>query len=210
MAIKNTKPFAVKGMNITTQKGEAVWCKVVTPDRMYNEHGDLSTSLACDPDDPAVAAFVERLEELRDTAYSEAVETFGPAKGKQVKVRDVFTEEFDKEGNPTGKIIFKAKLKDIDIRKEKGDQCTITVVDAKRNPMKTVPLVGNGSIVRLVVYANPYYMANTKEVGISMIWTKMQIIELVEFNGGGADGFDDEDGFEAAASDDSMGSEDDF
>jgi len=76
--------------------------------------------------------------------------------------------------------------------------------------MKTVPLVGNGSIVRLVVYANPYYMANTKEVGISMIWTKMQIIELVEFNGGGADGFDDEDGFEAAASDDSMGSEDDF
>jgi len=41
MAIKNTKPFAVKGMNITTPKGEAVWCKVVTPDRMYNEHGDL-------------------------------------------------------------------------------------------------------------------------------------------------------------------------
>ena len=66
-------------------------------------------------------------------------------------------------------------------------------------------------MIRLVSYANPYYMASTKTLGISHIWSKMQIIDLVEYGGGGDD-FDDEDGFEndQVSGDNPFDDEDDF
>ena len=197
MATKATTPFAVKGINVTSPKGKAMWCKVTEPERTYNADGVLSTNLVCDPEDPTVKAFVAKLEELRDIALAETKETLG-AKGAQYKAKSVFNEEFDKEGEATGNIFFKFALKDIDKRKEAGHQAAIIVVDTKKQKVSPVPLVGNGSIIRCVAYANPYTMANTKEVGISLIWSKMQLIDLVKYSGGSADDFDEEDGFEAA------------
>lgn len=198
MATKTIKPFAVKGFNVTTPKGKALWCKIAEPDRKYTPTGELSMSLVCDPEDVTVMTFIARLEETRDIALAETKKTLG-AKGGAYTTKEVFTEEYDQEGEPTGKIIFKMKLKDIDGRKERGKQHSITVVDAKRHIVNPIPLVGNGSDVKCVVFANPYSMASTKSVGISLIWDKMQIIELVAFGGGDTDGFDDEDGFEATS-----------
>tara|TARA_R110000868_G_scaffold26660_2_gene102387 strand:- start:593 stop:1225 length:633 start_codon:yes stop_codon:yes gene_type:complete len=198
MAMKPTKPFAVKGMNVVTPKGKAMWCKVVEPDRKYNADGEFSTSLVCDPNDPSVLAFLDKLEQLRDVALAETKESMG-AKGAQYQPRAVSTPEFDQDGAPTGMVILKLKLKDIDKRSETGQQDRVVVVDAKKEVVSPVPLVGNGSIIRCAAYANPYTMANTKEVGISMIWTKMQIIELVSF-GSNDDGFEEEDGFESNTS----------
>ena len=210
MAVKNTKPFAVKGATVTTPKGKAEWCKITEPDRMYNDKGELSTSLVCDPNDPTVQEFISKLETLRDLAFEETKETLGMPKANQVKTKEVYSEQYNSNGEATGNIIFKMKLKDIDTRKERGDQHTIFVVDAKRSRMADVPLVGNGSEIRCVCYANPYYMANTKEVGISMIWSKMQLIKLVEYTGGGADDFEDEEGFEDPKVDSDFSEEDDF
>ena len=190
----NTKPYAVKGINITSPKGKALWCKVTEPDYKFNAKGILSTDLVCDPSDPSVEAFVKTLEELRDTALLETKETLG-AKAKMTKPRDVYKDEYDQDGNETGNIIFKFALKNVDDKEPPKNK--VMVVDAKRQIIKDVPLVGNGSIIRCVAYANPYYMATTKEVGISLLWSKMQIIELNEYAGGGGDEFDDEDGFEA-------------
>jgi hypothetical protein len=186
------KPFAVKGQNVTSPKGEALWCKVAEPDFTYNAKGTFSTSLVCDPNDPTVQAFIQQLEALRDKALEETMETLG-AKGKTTKAKDVFVQDYDQDGNETGNIIFKFKMNNVADRKP--GQNKIGVVDAKRQPLPTIPLVGNGSIIRCVAFANPYYMATTKEVGISLLWSKMQIIELQEF--GGNDGFDDEDGYVA-------------
>jgi len=196
MATNPTKPFAVKGFNVTTPKGKALWCKIAEPDRKYTPTGELSMSLVCDPGDPTVVAFISKLEEVRDIALAETKKTLG-AKGGAYTTKEVFSEEYDQEGEPTGKVIFKMKLKDIDGRKERGKQHSITVVDAKRQVVNPIPLVGNGSDVKCVVFANPYSMASTKSVGVSMIWDKMQIIELISFGGGDAGGFDEEDGFEA-------------
>jgi len=196
MAI-NTKPFAVKGMNVVTPKGKALWCKITEPDRKYNEFGEYSTSLVLDPEDDAVRAFVDKLETLRDVALAETKETLGP-KGAMYKPRGIATAEFDQDGKPTGMVIIKVKLKDVDKRTAAGQADRITVVDAGKVPVSPVPLIGNGSIIRCAAYANPYTMANNKEVGISLIWTKMQLIELVSFSTGGED-FDEEDGFAAAA-----------
>jgi len=192
-----TKPFAVKGMNAASPKGSALWCKFKEPDTKFNAKGEYSTDLVCDPKDPAVQAYIEKLEKLVDIAYNETCETLGAAKAREVRKAAVYKDDYDQDGNPTGKIIFKYKLKDLTDRRERGDSAEILVVDAKRNPLgKEAPLVGNGSTIRVVSYANPYFMASTKTVGLSHIWSKMQIIDLVEFSGaGGSDEFDDEDGF---------------
>lgn len=181
------KPFSVKGIRIVSPRGEALWCKVKEPDYQYNAKGVLSTTVVCDPNDETVQAFIEKLEELRDVAYDETVETLG-VKAKGIVRKDVYTEHLDKDGEDTGLIEFKFALKDADDRDK-----WIRVVDSKRNEIKDIPLVGNGSIIRCSAFANPYYMASSKTVGISLIWEQMQLINLVEYGGG--DAFDDEDGY---------------
>lgn len=193
----NTRPFTVKGIGVTTPKGEALWCNNVEPQRKFNDKGDLVTSLLLDPEDTEVKDFIRILEELRDKAYAETVKEFGKVKGEQVKKRDVYQPDADKEGNATGKILIKLKLRDVDIKRDEGKQHTITTFDAKKNPIKNPPRVGNGSIIRCSAFANPYYMASTKEVGVSLIWTKMQIINLVEIGGG--DDFGEEEGYEVGS-----------
>ena len=206
------KPFAVKGRDITSPKGKAMWCKVKEPDFEYNDKGMYSTNLVCDPNEPAVKQFIASLEEIRDIALAETKETLG-VKGEKYVARDVFTEEEDREGNATGNIIFKFKMNNVADRTASGNSDKIFVVDAKRNPMNELPLVGNGSEIRCVAFANPYTAPNTKEVGISLIWTKMQIIKLVEYSkGGSADEFEEEDGYanETAAASADFDEEDDF
>lgn len=203
------KPFAVSGMNVVSPKGKAVWCKVTEPDRKFDPEGTLSTDLVLDPNTPDVKAFIERLEALQDKAFDETQESLG-AKGKQVVKRGFYSDEYDQDGNATGNIVFKFKLKNVDARREKGQQHEIQVVDSNKQRVSPVPLVGNGSTIRVASYVYPYYMASTKQVGLSMLWSKMQIIDLVEYSGGkGGDDFDTEDGFAASSSDESFG-EDDF
>lgn len=190
--VKSQKPFAVKGIRVTSPRGQALWCKVKDADYAYNPKGTLSTSLVCDPDEPTVKNFVTKLEELRDTALMEARETLGAVKAKGLKAKDVFVDELDSDGEPTGNIIFKFALKDIDDREPPKNK--INVVDAKTKPITKLPLVGNGSIIKCSAFANPYHMANTKEIGISLIWEGMQIINLEEYSGGSS-AFDEEDGY---------------
>ena len=193
------KPFAVKGIRIVSPRGEALWCKVKEPDYQFNAKGILSTKLVCDPNDATVQAFIEKLEELRDVAYDETVETMG-VKAKGIIKKDVYEEHLDADGEYTGLIEFKFAMKDVD-DKEKW----IRVVDSKRNEIKDIPLVGNGSIIKCSAYANPYYMASSKTVGISLIWEQMQLINLVSY--GGTDDFNDEDGY-VSNGDDEFGDED--
>ena len=116
-------------------------------------------------------------------------------KAKGIIKKDVYDEHLDADGEDTGLIEFKFAMKDVD-DKDKW----IRVVDSKRNEIKDIPLVGNGSIIKCSAYANPYYMASSKTIGISLIWEQMQLISLIEY--GGTDDFDDEDGYVANGDDD--------
>lgn len=194
---KKTNPYSVKGINITSPKGKAKWCKIVEPERTYNPKGTYSVDLVCDPNNEAVKVFVSQLEALRDKAFEETCETLGSVKAKGVLAKEVFQEETDRDGEPTGNIVFKFKMSNVDDRKP--GQNKIEVVDAKRQPIRRVPLVGNDSEIRCVAFANPYYMASNKAVGISLLWSKMQLIELKSFGSG--DDFEDEEGFTATDSD---------
>lgn len=196
----SNKPFAVSGMNVVTPKGKALWCKYAEPDRKFDAEGRLETQLVLDPNDPATSAFVDRLEALRDKAYEEAKETLG-AKGNQLKTRDIYNID------DNGQYVFKFSLKGVDSRRAAGKQADIQVVDSMKRPVTDKTLVGNGSVIRVASFVYPYYMAMSKEIGLSMMWTKMQIIDLVEYSGasGGGSDFDEEDGFGA-----SQAEQDDF
>ena len=186
----SNKPFAVSGINVVTPKGKALWCKYAEPDRKYDAGGRYETQVILDPNDPATEAFVGRLAALQDTAFNEAMETLG-AKGKGWTKRDLYTEDDD------GNYVFKFVLKDVDGRRAAGKQSEIQVVDAAKRPITDKTLVGNGSTIRVAGFAFPYPMAMNKQIGISLLWSKMQVIDLVEYSGGSGGGsdFDEEDGF---------------
>lgn len=183
-----TKPFNVKGKKITSPKGQALWCKLDKPDREYNEKGMYSTDLVCDPGCTKVKAFIENLEELRDTAMGQANKK---AKGKKFTARPVFKEEYDKDGEETGNIIFKFKMNNVDDRREGQNKVTLVGPKASKGAIPMVT-IGNGSEIRCVAFANPYSMASDKTIGVSLILEKVQLIELVSFEDN--DGLEDEDG----------------
>lgn len=192
------KPFTVSGIKVVSPKGFSKWCKVKEPERNFNAKGTYSTLLVCNPDEPAVKLFIEKLEELRDAAFKEAKETLKPAQASKLIAKQVYAEEYDAEGNPTGNIEFKFKLDNVD-DKQKGKN-TIEVVDSQRKIIKDIPLIGNGSTIRCMAYANPYYMANGNTIGVSLLWKSMQLIDLLEFSG--ASDFDEEDGYTGTSSKD--------
>lgn len=196
MAVNN-KPFSVKGIKVVSPKGSALWCKVTEPERTFNAKGTYSTEIVVDPNDPTVVAFIDKLEALRDEAFKEAKETLKPAQATKLAKKDVYSEEVDQEGSLTGKIKFKFKLDNVD-DKEIGRN-KVAVYDsgagkARPEVIKSVPLVGNGSIIKCAAFANPYYMANGNIIGVSLNWQTMQLLGLVEY-GGGSDFESEEDGY---------------
>lgn len=181
------KPFTVKGMKIASPKGHAMWCKIDKPDRKFNAKGMFSVDLVCDPEDEKVKAYIEKLEELRDTALEQANRK---VKGKRYSPREVYKDEYDQDGEPTGNIVFRFKLNNVDDRKPPYNKIVLVGPKASAGPIPMVD-IGNGSTIRCVAFANPYAMASDKTVGISLILEKVQLIELVEY--GGDDGLEDED-----------------
>lgn len=61
------------------------------------------------------------------------------------------------------------------------------VIDKDKNPIHPIPLVGNGSKVRVQV--NTYEMP---KFGLQMGWQTLMILDLVEFKNKRLDEFDDE------------------
>lgn len=188
-----SKPFTVKGIKVTSPIGAAMWCKVVEPDYRYNPEGIYEVSLVLSKD--KATSLITQLTNIVDTATKEAKEGKGdmklaPNKVKTITNNEVYKDEYDAEGNETGNVIFKFSLKDVD--KLPDGKNKIAVFNAEGKPIANVPLVGNGSTIRVRGFANPYYMASTNAIGIALKWEALQIIDLVAFSGG--EGFDAVDG----------------
>jgi len=188
MAAAIKKPFTVKGTKVTSPKGTALWAKLDKPDREYNAKGQYSVDLVCDPEAPGVPEFIKKLEALRDTALQQANE--GKPKPKQYKPREVFKEEYTKDGDETGNIIFKFKMNNVDDRRPGQNKVILVGPKASAGEIPMVQ-IGNGSTIRCVAFANPYAMASDKTIGVSLILEKVQLLELVSF--GGDDELEDED-----------------
>ena len=121
-----------------------------------------------------------------------------------LSTRDPYETEYDEEGNPTGDILFKVKMKAGGTTRDgKSFTQKPMVVDAKRTPLDKSTLIGNGSIVKVALDASPYYMPSNKQAGVSLRLKGVQVIDLVEYQGA-SNLFEEEDGFvtQAVAKDD--------
>lgn len=183
---------ATKGKSLVTPKGSAMWVKILEPDFTYDTKGKYEAQIVCDPNDETVQKFVATLEKLNAAGLEEARENLKPPKNKSVAAREVVQPEIDKEGNETGMIVIKAKAPAEDYE---GNKVTIPVYDVKgRKEEGFNKLIGNGSTIKMEVWAFPYHMANGNTVGVSLRLKKVQVIDLLEY--GGNDGFTDESGEE--------------
>ena len=179
-------------------KGKSLWSKVFEPDTKFIEDGEYSTQVIVSEADAAQVC--EQLDALIDEEFNKIVKD-KPALKATLSKRPVTEPDIDQDGNATGNVVFKSKLK-AKIRSKTGAVYNQkpNVVDAKRNPMTGIQLVGNGSLVNIAVEPITYYMPSSKQVGVSLRLKAMQVIDLVEHGVPSADSlFDDEEGFVAKA-----------
>jgi len=177
-------------------KGKSLWAKVFEPDTRFVDDGEYSTSVIV-PEAEA-AEVCEQLESLIDDEYNKVVKEKPQLKATLSK-RPVTEPDYDQDGNETGNVVFKTKLK-AKIRGKNGQVYSqkVNVVDAKRNPMSGDQLVGNGSLVKVAVEPVTYVMQSTKQVGVSLRLKAMQVIDLVEHGSSSTDSiFQEEEGFVA-------------
>jgi hypothetical protein len=177
-------------------KGKSLWAKVFEPDTRFNEDGEYSTQVVMPEADAAQVC--EQLEALIDEEYNKVVKEKPQAKATLSK-RAITEPEMDQDGNATGNVVFKSKLK-AKIRAKNGQtyKQKVNVVDAKRNPMTGGQLIGNGSVIKIAVEPVTYYMPSSKTVGVSLRLKAVQVIDLVE-HGTANSIFDEEEGFVAKA-----------
>ena len=151
-------------------KGTAKWAHVLKP----NEFGNFGIDLYGE----GIEALIPELEEMRDTAYDLVV-----AEGKKATKADVYKQ--DEDGNK----YIQFKLSELDFE---GKPNKIKVYDIHGKLVEDWDkLIGNGSTVKIKYRAKPYYMSSSKMVGISYRFYAVQVIDLVEYQGGDA-GFGDE------------------
>jgi len=189
-------------------KGNAMWAKVFEPDTRFVPEGEYSAQVIVPEAEAAIVC--EQLEKLINMEFDKAVKEKPQLKATLSK-RPAAEPQIDDEGNPTGNLIFKTKLK-ARIKTKAGvvKEQKVFVYDAKKNLLPSNIAVGNGSVIKVAVEPFPYVMQSTKQVGVSLRLKGVQVIELVEY-GAPSSMFDEEDGFvaEAVAKDDSADAFDD-
>ena len=97
-----------------------------------------------------------------------------------LKVKDPVDDK-DKRGKH---ITLKAYVKDYN-----GNETVLPVVDSKLNPVSDNTLIGNGSEVNVEFYVKNY-PKKSKVKGVYGYLCKVQIVDLVEYQGGGLKAFD--------------------
>jgi len=210
-AIKQPKPFKIKGKHIVSFLGEAEWCKVL-PRQMetkFTPRGQFSVNVVTEPTAADWHDFTAKISEMLDTALKEAMGDEGdmkipPSKKKTLTVvypwKDHVIKEKDDDGKytietETGKMVIQPKMKDVLDRQPGKNRVQIIGAGNIPIPIDEAPEIGNGSKIKVKMFVNPYYMPTTNQIGVSLGLEAIKVYELVEYSKG-ADGedFDDLDG----------------
>ena len=189
--------------NILVLEGTALWAKVFEPDTKFNPLGDFSINLQMPVADAAVMS--EKLESIVQAEFKEAIEK-DPRLKNTLSTQEVCQPVYDRDtGDDTGNVEFKFKLK-AKVQKRDGTyyEQQPAVLDSKKVPISKDTLIGNGSKVKVAFEPIPYVMSSTKKVGVSLRMKAVQVIDLVEYGNSATSVFDEEDGFVAPASNDSV------
>ena len=182
-------------IKMTTPKGTAIWPWLNEPNRKFEPAGVYAVNLRMMMSD--AQDFIDNITKVRDEHHNEQTKELK----KKIKKADLpIIEVVDDQGDETGEVELKLKLK----ASYEYDGKTITqrplIMDAKQKPIGDEVRIGSGTTMRCGVEVRPWYVAS-QGVGVSLRLRVVQVIDLVEFGGGGTSGFDfeDEEGFESVA-----------
>lgn len=192
------------GVLITTPKGIANWPRLNAPDTKYDKDGKYTCKLILDGNDPAVQAFVARLEKMRDDFFDAEVARLKSEKkaglAAELGKDPVVKVERDQEtGEETGRLILSASLKASGTR-DNGEVWTQSpdIFDARGTQLKNPPLIYGGTELKLSIEFDAFIKQDSKKAALSAKLKAAQIIKLV--TAGGRDfsgyGFQAEDGDE--------------
>jgi hypothetical protein len=190
---KKTRPET-----LISPTGIASYPHLNNPDTRFSDQTpQYKVKLRLDPNDKSTQDFIAKLEQLRAVGFEELKKST-PKYASRMKLEyDVFKEEFDKEGNPTGFVTFEFKCKAEYKQKNTGKLVKIEpkLIDSKNKPFNRDTKIGGGSRLRVAFTPIPFAFSNTK-VGLSLRLEAVQVIELATY--GGASPFDEvEGGFSA-------------
>lgn len=121
-------------------------------------------------------------------------------KAKTLKIADIGKADVDDEGEETGKVILRAKMKQLSKRKDGSVvKREPTMFDARGKKLVNRPQVGGGSTLKVAITMMPYHMESTNEVGVTFYLNAVQILDLVSGGERTAEayGFGEEDGYES-------------
>lgn len=206
---KNDKP---KRNRYTSPKGEALFASVVNVDygteQYPNPKGGYKLTLALES--AAANKLRGMLAEEIDMARNIAEDKFRelkPATRKKLgnmTFNELGVEEYDKDDQPTGRILFRFKTSAF-YEKRDGTkmQRKVPLFDSMMQPVLLKEEPGNGSLVRVAFTCAPYFVEGQGAGGLSLYLDAVQIIKLNLFGGRSASdyGFGEEDvdgGFNAA------------
>lgn len=218
MASKVAKPYKIKGTTLVSNASEAEWCKYLdihlqkSLGNQYTPRGEFSVNLLSQPDNPEFQVFKAKIDAIIDTAYNEIMNDEGEltlgasAKKKLNKVypyKDHIIKEKDSNGkytieNETGKVMIVPTMKNVLDKKDGYNYIKLIGIGNVEVPKDKRMAIGNGSIIKAKMYVNPYYMAASGSVGVSLSLDSIKLITLKSY-GGSTDGEDfDDDDFEAS------------
>jgi hypothetical protein len=180
---------------IMSPEGTLIWPHLNTPDdKFVKPDGVYHCKLAVEKGDD-LDAYVAQLEAERDRFIAANPKGYKGATLKSFgkKIADLYDDEFDDEGEETGRVIFKYKLKPF-FGKDNEYTQEPKLYDPRGVKYSPYPNVGNDTVAKIHGEMFPYYMESNKETGVSLRCQNVQVLELVEYSGGEENPFGDESG----------------
>lgn len=191
-----------KKIRIVTPQGIAKFPYLNSPDTKFNADGEYRVGILLDPSDEDVQEFLEKLDKMAEEAVEKAkddlIENKKKRSAEKVVPNEPYREDVDSEGEPTGKIEVRFKMK-AKVTKKNGDVITLEprLFDAKGKPFPKDKMIYGGALLKINFTPNPYYVAGTKAAGISLQMNAVQVLELSSGADAGFFGFGEEEGFSA-------------
>lgn len=197
MAIKRQYTFDIKGIKVTTPVAETLFMCLKDVNEYTGKYGgklvfDESALNARVPVTVNKVTVTQGFKETIDDLLADALNEYQKNTGKKATAVSLFKENKDKEGNDTGKLEFTAKS---------FEPTIVVTADKVKIPQTQIPLLSNGSTVKMQLNIVPYFMNGN--VGLTCYINAVQLLNVIEY-GGGSDnsGFSVEDGYTAVISDD--------
>lgn len=186
----------MKLATFTTPRGVLVYPHLTEADTKFvKPDGEYHTKFALDADSKEAVSLIAQLEDLLQAYIDSNPDELTKAKLKKAGRADLYEEEVDDEGEETGRIIFKFKLKAKVVTKTKSWDQKPRLFDGNAQPIQGNVNPWTGSEAKISAEVFPYYMESTKQFGLSLRCLAVQILTLVTGKGASASdfGFGEED-----------------